>query len=47
MKIYIHNPKDVVIVKEGNKKNVSVINNIFAKRETKGEKSNIDVNNDP
>jgi len=50
IRIYIHDPKDVIIVEEGNKKNkknVSVINNIFVKREMKGEKSDININNDP
>jgi len=46
IRIYIHDPKDVIIVEEGNKKNVSVINNIFVKREMKGEKSDININND-
>jgi len=33
--IYIHDPENIVIVKKRNKKNISVIKNIFAKRKLK------------
>ena len=46
IRIYIHNPKNIIIVEERDKKNVLVINNIFLKRETKGGESNININND-
>jgi len=35
IRINIQNPKDSIVVKEGNKKNISVIKNIFSKREAK------------
>jgi len=31
IRVNVHDPKIVVIVKEGNKKNILVINNVFAK----------------
>ena len=45
IRIYIHKPKNVAIVKKGGKKNISVVNNVFSNREMKRRKSDIYVNN--
>ena len=45
--VYIHNPKKFTVYEERNKNNVSVINNVFAKREMKRRESNIDEDHDP
>jgi len=45
IKIYIHKPKNVAVVKKGGKKNVSVVNNVFSNREMKRRKSDIYVSN--
>jgi len=45
IRINIQDLKDR-IVKEGDKKNISVIKNIFLKREAKRCKSDVDINQD-
>jgi len=46
IRINVQDPKDRIVVKEGDKKNISVIKNIFLKKEVKRYKSNIDINQD-
>ena len=46
IRINIHEPKIVIVIEETNEKNVSITDNIFAKREVKRWKSDVDVNND-
>ena len=43
IRIYIHKPKNVTVIKKGGKKDVFVINNVFLNRETKKRKSDIYV----
>jgi len=45
IRIYIHKPKNVAIVKKEGKKNISVVNNVFSNREMKRRKSDIYVSN--
>jgi len=35
--IYIHDPEKIIIVEKGNKKNISVVKNVFVKRKLKRE----------
>jgi len=35
IRIYIHNPENIIIVEKGNKKNIPVVKNVFAKRKSK------------
>ena len=44
--INIHDPKGRVIVEEGSENNVPVINNVLSKQKTKGQKSNVNINDD-
>jgi len=44
IRINIQDPKDRIVVKEGDKKNISMIKNIFLKREAKRYKSDVDIN---
>jgi len=37
IRIYIHDPENIVIVEKGNKKNIPVVKNVFAKRKSKRE----------
>jgi len=46
IRINVHNPKDRIVIEKERKENVSMINDVFSKRELKGEKMNIDVTND-
>ena len=46
IRINVHNPKDRIVIEKGCKKNISMINDIFSKRELKGGKTNIDITND-
>ena len=46
IRINVHNPKDRIVIEKGRKKNVSMINDVFLKRELKEGKMNIDVTND-
>jgi len=46
IRINVQDPKDRIVVKEGDKKNISVIKNIFSKREVKRCKSDVDINQD-
>jgi len=45
IRIDIHDPKNVVIVKKWNKKNIPVVNNVFLKQKTKRRKSDVNINN--
>ena len=42
IRINIHQPENVVVV---NEKNVSMVNNIFMKSETKRNEPDVDINN--
>jgi len=46
IRINVQDPKDRIVVKEGDKKNISVIKNIFLKREAKRCKSDVNINQD-
>ena len=46
VRIDVQNVVTNVIVKEGNEANVFVINNIFAKKETKGWETNVNIRDD-
>jgi len=46
VRINIQNVVANIIVEKGNKVNVSVINNIFAKKKTKRQKMNVNIRND-
>ena len=46
IRVNVHDPKIVIIVKEGNEKNVLVINNVFAKWKSKRWKSDIYIYDD-
>ena len=46
IRINVHKPKIVIVIKERNKENVSITNNIFVKRKVKRWKSDVNVNND-
>ena len=47
IRIYVHLPKNVIIIKEWGKENVSMINNIFSNRKPEKKKSNINVDDNP
>ena len=42
--IDIHDLKYDIIVTKQNKKNISVVDNVFIERKTKGQKSGVDIN---
>ena len=46
IRINVYEPKIVIVIEERNKENIFMTNNIFAKREAKRWKSDVDVNND-
>jgi len=46
IRINVQDPNDRIVVKEGDKKNISVIKNIFLKRKAKRWKSDVDINQD-
>ena len=46
IRIDVHNPENNVIVRKRNKKNISVVNNVFLKWKTKGQKSDVNIYND-
>jgi len=41
IRINVQDPKNRIVVKEGDKKNISIIENIFSKREVKRCKSDV------
>ncbi len=43
IRINIHQPENVVVVNEKNQKNVSMVNNIFMKSETKRNEPDVDI----
>ena len=47
IRINIHQPENVVVVNEKNQKNVSIVNNIFMKSETKRNEPDVDINDYP
>jgi len=44
--INVHDPKQDIIVAKRNKKNISVVDNVFTKRKTERQKSDVDINSD-
>jgi len=46
IRINVHDPKKDVIVTKQNKKNVSVVDNIFTKRKVEIQKFDVDINSD-